>query len=284
MEVYIEYVIIDNLIIDFLLLWSTLKVLGLKINKYLIIVSSLFGTIISCLLPLTPFSGLLLVVVKIVVGVLMVLLSHKFTSFKQFTYALMLFVSFTFLMGGACYAVIILLGGTFENITIGTYDTIVPVSIVIATCFVYVFIIFRFTKYIYRRKDMIPYIGEAEIEIGGKNYKFKTYLDSGNRLYDKKTGAPVIILSAFALEKYITNDDMAKLIFGEKNGTFDNVHYLEYSTVEGNAKKMVVFTPSKIVIHSNGKSNSYYNVCVGVTFKKFKDAIDFDCLLHPSLV
>ena len=283
MEVYIEYVIIDNLIIDFLLLWSTLKVMGLKINKYLLIVSSLFGTIISCLLPLTPLNGWFSGLTKFIVGIIMVLLSYRFTSFKQFIYSFMIFMSFTFLIGGACYAVIILLGGTFENITLGTYDTIVPVSIVIATCFIYAFIIFRLTKYIYRKKDMMPYIGEAEIEISGNIYKFKTYLDSGNRLYDKKTGAPVIILSAFALEKYISNDDMAKLIFGEKSKTFDNVHYLEYSTVEGKAKKMVVFTPKKLIIHTGDKTSTYENVCVGVTFKKFNDAINFDCLLHPSL-
>ena len=284
MEVYIEYVIIDNMIINYLLLWSTVRILSMKPNKFMVFVSSLFGTIVACLLPLTPFDGIILGLIKIVVAVLMVLISHRSNDIKHFVYALIIFISLTFLTGGACYAIIILLGGTFENITLGTYDTIVPVSIVIAMGFVYATLILKLTKYIYRKRDMYPFMGEAEIEIGGNVYKFKTFLDSGNGLYDKKTGAPVIILSAFALEKFVSNDDMAKLIFGEANKTFHDVHFLEYSTVEGKTKKMVVFSPKRIVIHSNDQTKEYENVCVGVTFKKFKDAINFDCLLHPSRV
>ena len=284
MKVYIEYVIIDNFIIDFLILWSTLKTLGIKINKYLIITSTLFGTVVACFLPLLHLEGVYTAMVKIIVAILMVLMCAKFDNIKQYVYSLLLFFSYTFLMGGACYAVIILIGGTFENVNIAQYNAIVPVSIIIAICFFYAFIIFRFTKYIYRKKDMMPFIGEAEIEIGGKIYKFKTFLDSGNRLYDKKTGAPVIILSAYSLEKHIDADNMAKLIFGEKSDLFNDVHYLSYTTVSGEPKKMVVFTPQKITIYTNDKVSSYQNICVGVTFKKFNDAINFDCLLHPSLI
>lgn len=284
MEVYIEYVIIDTLIINYLLLWSVIKTLGLRCNNFLLIVSSLFGTIVACLVPLTSFSGVVVGIIKFVISIIMVMMVYKFKGIKQFIYAYLLFVSYTFLMGGACYAIITLLGGTFENINIGKYDTIVPVSIVVFTCFAYVFIIFRLTKYIYRRKDMMPYIQTAIINIGGKNYEFKAFLDSGNRLYDKKTGAPVIVLSAHALEKYISQDEIAKLVFGEKSELFKDIHYISFSTVEGKAKKMVVFTPDNVQLLANDKQSNFDNVSVGVTFKKFNDAINFDCLLHSSFV
>lgn len=283
MEVYIEYVIIDNLIINFLLLWSTTKTMGLKSNIYLLGVSSLFGTILSCILPLTPFSGVFLAIIKLIIGLIMVLMVYKFKNVKTYIYSFILFVSYTFLMGGACYAIIILLGGTFENISIGKYDTIVPVSIVILTCFVYAFIIFRFTKYIYRKKDMLPFMQTVDIGIGDKNCTFSAYMDSGNRLYDKQTGAPVIVLSAYALEKYVGQEEIAKLVFGEKSDIFKDIHFLNYGTVGGNAKKMVVFTPSIVKVYTKDKNFAFENVAVGVTFKKFNDAINFDCLLHPSL-
>lgn len=284
MEVYIEYVIIDNLIINYLLLWSATKTLGIKSNIYMLAISSLFGTIVSCLMPLTPFNGVFLAFIKLIIGMIMVLMVSKFKSIKTYVNTFILFVSYTFLMGGACYAIITLLGGTFENINIGSYDTIVPVSIVVLSCFIYAFIIFRFTKYIYRRKDMIPFMQTVDIKIGDKNCTFSAYLDSGNRLYDKKTGAPVIILSAYALEKYISQEEIAKLVFGEKSEIFNNVHFLNYGTVEGKAKKMVVFVPSNVTLHGSNKNSVLENIVVGITFKKFNDAINFDCLLHPSLV
>ena len=284
MEVYIEYVIIDTFIINWLLLWSAVKTMGLKFNWFLCLISSLFGTIVSCLVPLINFSGIALFIIKLILGLLMVLMCYKYKSFKQFIYTFMIFVSYTFLMGGACYAVIILLGGTFENITIGKYDAIVPVSIVIATCFVYAFIIFRLVKYIYRKKDMIPFMQTAIIEVDDKEYSFTAFMDSGNRLYDKKTGAPVIIVSAFALEKYFSEDDIAKLIFGEKNSKFKNVHYLNYGTVDGHAKKMVVFESRRVKIQNGDNINTFENIVIGVTFRKFKDAINYEMLLHPQLM
>ena len=284
MEVYIEYVIIDTLIINFLLLWATIRTIGAKVNRFLLFVSSLFGTVVALLVPLANFSGVMSGIVKGIISIIMVLMVYKYGSFKQFIYAYMLFVSYTFLMGGACYAIIILLGGTWNNISLGDYDAIIPVSIVILTCFVYVFIIFRLTKYIYRRKDMLPFIWTAVIEINGRPYEFKAFLDSGNKLYDKKNNAPVIVLSAYALEKYISKEEIAKLVFGEESKVFHDIHFINFSTVEGKAKKMVVFSPSKVEIKSNDKHNSFDNISVGVTFKRFTDAIDFDCLLNSALV
>ena len=131
---------------------------------------------------------------------------------------------------------------------------------------------------------MMPFMQKAELNISGKKICLDAYIDSGNRLYDKKTGAPIIIVSAFALEKVFGKDEMASLVFGEKTMTFRDVHYVSYSTVEGVAKKMVVFMADSLTLESSLCTKEYQNVCVGVTFKKFNDAINFDMLLHPSMI
>ncbi|MBQ9790336.1 MAG: sigma-E processing peptidase SpoIIGA, partial [Clostridia bacterium] len=74
------------------------------------------------------------------------------------------------------------------------------------------------------------------------------------------------------------------LVFGEKTRVFKDVHFVSYSTVEGVAKKMVVFVADSLTIESNVGAKTFENVCVGVTFKKFNDAINFEMLLHPSLM
>ena len=265
------------------MLWSTVKTIKAKSSTFAILFSSLIGTIAGVLVPLTKFSGVFLILIKVVVGALMVLSSFKQKSFKEFFIAFLIFVSYTFLMGGACYAIIILLGGNLENISIGQYDALLPVSIVILVCFIYSFIIFRLTKYLYRKKDMLPFMKEVDIVFGGKSYSFRAFLDSGNRLYDKSSNFPVIILSAAALEKFISNDEIVKLVFGEKSDVFSNVHFLSYNTVGDKAKKMVVFSPSSVSVRDESGVRVFSNVCVGVTFKKFNDAINYDCLLHPSI-
>jgi len=214
----------------------------------------------------------------------MVLLAYNFASLKQFLIGFTLFIIYTFLLGGACYGIIKLLNGDPENFFVGSYDTVVPVSIIITICFVYSFIILRLTKYIYRKKDMLPFISDVELTIGDKTLLLKAFTDSGNRLYDNSVGSPVIILSAFSLERYYSEDQMVALVFGEKNKYFKNIHYLHYGTIEGVSKKMVVFEADKLVIKSGDREKVTENVCVGVTFKKFNDAISYDVLLHPSFM
>ena len=199
MEVYVEYVIIDNLIVNALLIMCMLKTLGLKAHALRVFVSSAFGTAAVCVFPFFKIPIAFEVVSKICVGVIMVLVSHNFKTIKHFVYGFLLFVLYTFLMGGACAGMIKLLGGNPESLGGGNYDTIVPVSLIILAVFVYAFIIFRLTKYIYRRKDMLPFMQKATLKIGDTCVSVNAYIDSGNRLYDKKTGAPIIILSAFAL-------------------------------------------------------------------------------------
>ena len=58
MNVYVEYVAIDNFVMDFLLLILTFKKRGEKIKKGRIAVSALFGTVVTLFFPFLTFHEL----------------------------------------------------------------------------------------------------------------------------------------------------------------------------------------------------------------------------------
>ena len=79
MEVYIEYVLLDNLIINSVLLDFTNKTLKLKVNKFRIFLSAMLGTIVAIILPFVKLSNSILVILKVILCICMsaILKNHK---------------------------------------------------------------------------------------------------------------------------------------------------------------------------------------------------------------
>ena len=83
MNVYVEFVIIDNFVFDYLLLLLTFYKDRKQINKR-IIISSLFGTVFALVFPLLNLHELILFALKILLAFSMVAIAGKFITFKEY--------------------------------------------------------------------------------------------------------------------------------------------------------------------------------------------------------
>ena len=132
---------------------------------------------------------------------------------------------------------------------------------------------------------MEPFIKNVKLVVNGRLLEFKGFLDTGNRLCDSKTGLPVIILSVKSMGKYFSKDELENLILNQgKNSDFKNVHLVSYGTVSGDSKKMIVFDAEKIIINSSNKEYITNRFVVGLSYRVFNDAINYDILLNGSLI
>ena len=77
MEVYIEYVILDNLIMDFLLLKETAKLLKLKYKNLQIFIGAIIGTVGAIVFPLLKILPLYVFLLKILLGLLITFVAIK---------------------------------------------------------------------------------------------------------------------------------------------------------------------------------------------------------------
>ena len=285
MSVYIEYVIIDNLVINFLILLCVKNTLKLKTNFWRLLLSSIVGTIVAVLLPLFNISSLFQVPIKIVLGVVMILIISNYLRLKDFIFSFLLFIFYTLVLVGACLVTLLSFGTSLEALAAGGYDISLPLGIILLIVSLYIAIIVYIAKYLNRRRDLMPFLRHVKLIFGGKEFSFDAFVDSGNKLIDSKTGLPVIILSISFLEKHFSMETLENLMLGERKSLpFKNVHNCSYNTISGEAKKMIVFEADKLVI-SNGTSEYTTNrFVVGVTYKKFRDVAGYECLLNPFLV
>ena len=110
MTVYIEYVFIDNLIIDYLLFKATFTLTGNGYNKGRLLFCAFLGGVFALLYPLISAHTVIVTVIKVLFGLLIMLLANSYRTKKNFYVNTVVFFGLTFLVGGAIIGVFSLLG------------------------------------------------------------------------------------------------------------------------------------------------------------------------------
>ena len=284
MNIYIEYIIIDNLIINSLILLCVKNTMKLKVRGWRLLLSASIGTAVAVLLPLFNISQLMQLPLKIVLGVIMVLVLSSYLKFKEFAISFVLFILYTILLAGASMVTLLTFGTSLEALSAGGYDISIPLGIILLIVALYVSIIIYIARFLSRKRDLYPFIRKVVIEIGKKRLEIDAFIDSGNKLVDLKTGLPIIVLSIATLSRYYSAEEIEALMLMQgKGSSFKNVHDTDYNTISGEAKKMVVFEADKIVIFNGQNEYTTNRFMVGITYKKFKDVCKYECLLSPSM-
>lgn len=259
-KVYIEYVILDNFIIDYLLLKYTFILTRTKSSFWQLLLCSFLGTAFAVLLPLLSINAQIKTALKVVFSFLIVLSCGLYRSKKSFFICYFIFLTFTFLLGGG-------ISGIF-NIFNLSLDREYSIGIVIGLGYLLIKIITKIITFIYRKKTVFNYLYDCEIILKNVRLKVKGFLDTGNRLYENNENLPVILCNS-SVAYNLTN--------GFKNKIKGN--YLELTTVSGE-EKIFVFKIDCIKIYQEDKTNIYNNVMLGISKRNFND---FDLLLHSEL-
>lgn len=247
MQVYIEYVVLNNLLINALVLVLTLKFCRWKINKIAVFFVSAIGTVYAVFLPLCDLLNFF--IFKIILSAVMVAATTGKCKPKKYLTIYAVFLSLTFALGGITEGLTSLFGKGLD-----TNASLLPFYVGAAgICLVCLQqLLFKYIV-LARRKNM--YVSDVEIAANGKTVKCKAYFDSGNRLYyhNKPT---VIIDESVALQLYrpeqlsdIHSDTYVGTVAGQKKV---KVFPLEYLCVKGTQDK-IYGVMAAISDHLNGE-------------------------------
>lgn len=257
MTVYVEYVLIDNFVIDFLLFETAFKITGKKVSRTRIIICSLLGAIFALLYPLITANIVIITAAKILFGLFLTFIAAKFSCLKDYATFTAVFLGLTFFVGGIIIGVFSLLD---------TAPSEFSVALMILPVWVAVLGIEKLIRYFYRSKDISHLTATVEIVCGGKTVKLKGFFDTGNALYDglspviiatKRTVLPILGVAAVKKAKYLT-----------------------VQTAVGEEKKLCI-KPDAVLIYSGEKKHIFNNVRVCVVNTEFSG---YDVILHPALM
>ncbi|MBR5900044.1 MAG: sigma-E processing peptidase SpoIIGA [Clostridia bacterium] len=260
MIVYVEYVLIDNFIIDYLLLSCSIKITSLPSSKVRLILCSLLGAVFALTYPLFAVSNILLFLIKMAFALFLVAVVGKNYTFKQYYATLLIFLCFTFLTGGAIFAL--------ENLTGVDFSTEIPIALAFLPVFGVCKGVSAVLDFIYKRKIVFNNLVEVTVSINGVTKRASGFVDTGNMLYDGNS--PVILCS-----KYFAKD----FLFGKK--AMPKIKYISVSTVTGICQKPS-FKVDEITVCVGDKKNIFNNVTMCVSESGAFDR--YQVIIHPKLV
>lgn len=266
MTVYVEYVFLDNFIIDWVLVTLARKSLKLSVQRRWVFLSSIIGAGFAVIFPFFRVNVVVGLLIKGAIGLLIVFFSGKFRSCKQFLRCYYLFLFFTFLSGGFVTAVFWGLGLNFDPVNYSNGGEIPLFLILFLIIICYRFSV-KIIKTVYKRKEVTSFTVKCALEIGGKRYDLIGFLDSGNSLVYKGE-YPVVICSSKLWIKL------------QRQGALDGSEVGEtvVKTVSGVAL-LKVYKTQKFLIYNEEKVNILYNVMIGFAKGEITCGNEYDLLL-----
>ena len=258
MTVYIEYVLINNTIIDYCILRAAFTAAGKRVKKGRLFCCAFFAAELSLVFPLFNFNKIIVALLKIAAGLLIMLVSAKFYTKKEFYVCTALFFTFTFAFLGAVIGISAIIGYDFSE------------SPLVSLTFVPVFILYKMfvgvIRYFYRRKNVEKAKVKTELVLGETAVTSDGFIDSGNGVYDGES--PVI---------FCTKETGGKLVSSLPP---PKIKKINVKTVSGE-KELPAIKLDRVKIYFKDTPNIYNDVTA--CFSNDIKGQGYDVILHPDL-
>lgn len=295
MTIYIDIVLIENLIMNYIILFTTAVVLKIKVNHIRLILASLLGagySIIAYMGIIKVYSSIIL---KIILSVLIIYIAFNPQSIKKMCKDLLLFYLVSFVFGGAAFALIYIIKP--QNILmknglfLGTY-TLKTVMLGAIVAFCIIIGAFAIIKNKISKKDMFC---EIEILINQKKIKTKAMIDTGNMLKEPITNVPVIVVEHILLYSCMPKEILNNLkeIMG---GDFKNIpcdiqekyisklKLIPFSSLGKQNGMLIGIRPEYVKVITDEQEKINKNVIIGIYEKSLTKKGEYQALIGIELL
>lgn len=233
MTIYLDVVLLENLCMNYIIIFATGYIMKIQMKQWKNILSALIGGIYSIVayLDILPIYSSLFM--KAFLSIVMVYLAYNAKGIKILFKQLIIFYLTSFVFGGCAFALLYFIKPQNILLKNGVYVGIYPLKIALLggiVGFIITHIAFKIVKTKLRKKDMIYNIN---LKIDDKETTLTAMLDTGNLLRDPITKIPVIVVERDKLYNILPFEllnNIESLIGGDKENNIDNIINKEYLT------------------------------------------------------
>jgi len=243
--------------------------------------AAVLGTIVAVFLPFVPMGAGFLLLIRI--GLFVALVAVLFYKKAKLLLASGVFLCATFVFGGALFAVGLMAHGSITD-ALSLPVSNFPPGIMIAGGLLVYFLYKKVIARLKRVRDASDYMSEVEIDIFSSTFKGKAFLDTGNRLYDKGSDLPVVVLSAAMSLRILGEAGFEAVLRGNIKEVCKAARYIEYGGADGKKSKLLVLKPDALRFYIGQDLHTIKDVMIGLAFTQFQDAIAYDAILHPAIM
>ena len=296
MTIYLDIVLIENLCMNYIILFATGYLLKIRMNHIRLITSALLGGIYSILVYMEVLKIYSNFIFKIVFSIVMVYMAYKAKRIKQFIRQLVFFYLISFVFGGCAFALLYFVKPQEILIRNGTLIGTYPLKIAILggiVGFTITVIAFHFVKTKIAKKDIYC---EITLYFNNKNINVKALIDTGNMLKDPICQIPVIVVEKEALEEILPEtllNNLEKIIGGDVPKEIyenQNLEYIKrfrlipFSSIGKSNGMLLGFKANKVEIEQEYIKREIKNVIVGIYENKLSKKNQYSALIGLDLI
>lgn len=288
MTIYLDVVLIENLCMNYIILFATGFIIRTKLHHIRMLLSALIGAVYAILSYLQVFPIYSNMILKIGLSICMIYIAFFPKGLKSLMKHLLMFYLVSFVFGGCAFALLYFVKPEdifmMNGVYIGTY----PVKIALLggiVGFVITYIAFKVIKSRIGKKEVLydieikmeevveksKFVDEKESERKSiKIAKMKAMLDTGNGLKDPITGTPVIVVETEKLVGFLPENILNhtnEIIGGDWEDNEENIGYRARFRI--------------IPFHSIGKQNG---MLLGFKVDEVKVMTDIEEIVNQKVI
>ncbi len=280
MKVYIEDVIVDNLVINFIILFLTKRIVKSKSKNVFLVIGSIIGTISSIVFCIFDINDISLLLFKLFTSVLMILSSFDYISFKKFFFNYICFIFNTAILGGMCFFISYSFGQSVNIDGIITYNLSLPMGVIIFVIAIVGYILLKIVNVFRHKNKLNTFIYNTILRNNDKELELNAYFDTGNTLIDKKTGKPVFIITYKNFYK-LFDLTLEKIVQGKVQENLKDAHYIDVGSV-GKTSKMLVFCIDEIEIIQNENKYKISKPMLALSYQNLEQKLNCGMILNSN--
>ncbi len=297
--VYIDVLFVINLIINYLLLWTTSKISKKRASTMRILAGACLGAVYAVVMFFPAFKIYYTFIAKILFSMVLIAVTFNIEKAREFVKVLTIFYVVSFTFGGAALGLFYFTNvGAFIGALVsnGVIYFTLPWKVLLLSSMI-AYIIIRITWSIIARKMgrenmFVPLV----IIFDNKSICVNALIDTGNSLYDPISKFPVVVVEFNAIKELLPED--IQQIFSEcsendlnliskimSNSDWVSRFRLIPFTSLGKENGMLIgFKPDEVEIMEGEEKKDIKDIIVGVYNKKLSKDETYRALLNPEII
>lgn len=298
MEIYLDVLILENLVINYLILYATAKFSKLRTSTLRLFSGAIIGALYVGIIIIEPGMRVFYTTLaKILLSFFIIAVTFSPRKVMSFIKTLVIFYISTFIFAGAALAFLFFneQGGFVRNGIVYVFGqskwSLMFFSLVTVGIIIKIFLEVIQSKFT-RENLLIP----VKISFDNRKIGFPALVDTGNSLKDPLTNIPVMVVEFKALEELLpieikdifrnSKEDDLNCVTSTISTSkwFSRFRLIPFSSLGKENGMLIGFKPDFIEIGEEEEKRDVKNVIVGIYNRSLSRNEKYKALLGPELV
>lgn len=297
MYVYAEYLLIENIIINYIILYVTKKVTRTETSKLRIFIASLTGSVYTLVAFFPSLQFLVKFSIKFSISILMIIIAFNPERLNLFFKQLAAFYMVSFAFAGGIIGIFYILTNNFNLTAFSFKDSDELIKFLVIGIGISTLLIKYILRFYQTRMTKENYLTSMIIALNNREVELTALIDTGNSLREPISQRPVIIAEYNALEDilpdlvkdmYVENKEldlnfMVEVM--EEIGDDIKLRLIPFKSIGNENGILIGFKPDSIKVYLDDEIKLLTEeIIVAIYNEKLATDEQYSGLLHPEIL